>query len=60
MLIAFGRDKETKRTVRFTSPIGKEVSGSIYVQKDSPLAQRQTITVEICETTLALAQDPTD
>lgn len=52
MLVVFNRDKETKRTIRFTSPIGQEVSGSIYVQKDSPLAQQQTITVEVCKTQL--------
>ena len=50
MTVKFTRDKETKNTVRFTSPIGNEVSGSIYVQKESPLAKESEITLEIPET----------
>ena len=49
MQVKFTQDKETKNTVRFTSPIGSEISGSIYVQKDSPLAKESEITLEIPE-----------
>ncbi len=49
MQVKFTRDKETKNTVRFTSPIGNEVSGSIYVQKDSSLAKESEISLEISE-----------
>lgn len=51
MLVTFTKDKETKNTVRFISPIGSEVSGSIYVQKDSELAQQTEIVLEIVEKT---------
>lgn len=49
MLVTFTKDKETKNTVRFTSAIGNEVSGSIYVQKGSELAQETEIVLEILE-----------
>ena len=49
MQVKFTQDKETKNSVRFTSPIGNEVSGSIYVQKESPLAKESEITLEIPE-----------
>ena len=49
MQVKFTQDKETKNTVRFTSPVGSEISGSIYVQKDSPLASQSEITLEIPE-----------
>ena len=51
MQVKFTQDKETKNTVRFTSPIGSEISGSIYVQKDNPLAKESEITLEIPEFT---------
>jgi hypothetical protein len=47
MAIIFTKDKETKNTIRFTST--GDVSGSVYVQKDSELAKEETITVEILE-----------
>jgi hypothetical protein len=49
MQVKFTQDKETKNTVRFTSPIGSEISGSIYVQKENPLASQKEITLEIPE-----------
>tara|TARA_R110000824_G_scaffold56836_3_gene155151 strand:+ start:36 stop:197 length:162 start_codon:yes stop_codon:yes gene_type:complete len=47
MTINFIKDKETKNTIRFTST--GDVSGSVYVQKDSELAKQETISVEILE-----------
>ena len=47
MKIEFVKDKETKNTIRFTST--GEVSGSIYVKKDSELAKDNLIAVEILE-----------
>lgn len=55
MTVTFIKDKETKNTVRFTSPIGTEVSGSIYVQKGSELASREEIVLEIVENAVATA-----
>lgn len=49
MLVTFTRDKETKNTVRFNSPVGNEVSGSIYVQKGSEFASQKEIVIEIVE-----------
>jgi hypothetical protein len=49
MQVKFTQDKETKNTVRFTSSTHNEVSGSIYVQKDSPLAKETEIVLEISE-----------
>jgi len=49
MSITFAKDKETKNTVRFTSPIGSDISGSIYVQKDTDLAKETEIVLEIAE-----------
>ena len=49
MQVTFVKDKETKNTIRFTSPIGEEVSGSIYVQKSSDLAKQEEIVLEIVE-----------
>lgn len=49
MLVTFTKDKETKNTVRFTSPVGSEVSGSIYVQKGSEFANETEIVLEILE-----------
>jgi len=49
MSVTFAKDKETKNTIRFTSPIGNDISGSIYVQKDSDLAKEAEIVLEIAE-----------
>jgi len=49
MSVTFTKDKETKNTIRFTSPIGNAISGSIYVQKDSELAKETEIVLEITE-----------
>ena len=45
MSVVFVKDKETKNTVRFVAPMGGEISGSIYVQKGSDLAQLEEIEV---------------
>jgi hypothetical protein len=47
MSIEFVKDKETKNTIRFTST--GDVSGSVYVKKDSELAKQKTISMEILE-----------
>ena len=47
MTIKFVKDKETKNTIRFTA--SGEVSGSVYVQKDSELAKQNVISVELTE-----------
>lgn len=47
MSVVFVKDKETKNTVRFVAPMGSEVSGSIYVQKDSELARLEQIEVSV-------------
>ena len=49
MSVTFTKDKETKNTIRFTSPMGNDISGSIYVQKDSELAKGTEIVLEIPE-----------
>lgn len=49
MEVTFTKDKETKNTVRFTSPQGGEVSGSIYVRKGSSLASQDELTVTVSE-----------
>ena len=49
MTVTFAKDKETKNTIRFTSPIGNDISGSIYVQKDSDLAKETEIVLEFAE-----------
>ena len=49
MTVEFTKDKETKRTMRYVAPIGSEVSGSIYIQKDSELAKAEVIAVEVSE-----------
>ena len=49
MSVTFAKDKETKNTIRFTSPIGNDISGSIYVQKDSALAKETEIVLELAE-----------
>jgi hypothetical protein len=48
MRVTFIQDKTTKNTVRFvTGNPGDEISGSIYVRKDSELAKEKEISVEI-------------
>jgi hypothetical protein len=47
MKIEFIKDKETKNTVRFTAT--GEVSGSLYVAKDSEMAKETLIAVEVLE-----------
>ena len=48
MRVTFIQDKTTKNTVRFvTGNPGDEISGSIYVRKDSDLANEKEISVEI-------------
>ena len=49
MSVTFTKDKETKNTIRFTSPIGSDISGSIYVQKNSELAKETEIVLEVSE-----------
>jgi hypothetical protein len=39
MTVTFTKDKETKNTVRFTAARGSDISGSLYVAKDSLLLQ---------------------
>jgi|TARA_B110001454_G_C12487556_1_gene337021 hypothetical protein len=48
MTIKFVKDKETKNTIRFTST-GGDVSGSVYVKKESELAKQEVISVEISQ-----------
>ena len=48
MSIVFTKDKETKTKIRFSVNEG-DVSGSLYVAKDSPLAQNPTLTLELAE-----------
>jgi len=47
MTIEFVKDKETRNTIRFTST--GDISGSVYVQKDSDLAKQESISLEISE-----------
>jgi len=47
MKIEFVKDKETKNTIRFTA--AGEVSGSVYVQKGSDLADESVIAVEVLD-----------
>ena len=47
MTIEFVQDKETKNTIRFTST--GDISGSVYVKKDSDLAKQESISLEISE-----------
>ena len=49
MSVTFTKDKETKNTIRFVSPVGSTISGSIYVQKNSELAKETEIVLEIAE-----------
>jgi len=47
MSVKFIKDKETKNTIRFTST--GDVSGSIYIQKDSDLAKETEIILELAQ-----------
>ena len=47
MKVQFIKDKETKNTIRFTAT--GEVSGSLYVAKESDLAKGNTLAVEVRE-----------
>ena len=47
MTIDFIKDKETKNTIRFTA--SGDISGSVYIQKDSELAKQEVISVELAE-----------
>jgi len=49
MTIKFTKDKETKTKVRYTAT--GDVSGSIYVDKDSELAKDLEIILEISQVT---------
>jgi hypothetical protein len=49
MTIEFTKDKETKNTIRFTAT--GDVSGSVYVRKDSELAKESVISMEIARKT---------
>ncbi len=49
MSITFIKDKETKTKVRYTAT--GDVSGSIYIEKDSELAKESEITLEIPQVT---------
>ena len=49
MTIKFIKDKETKTKVRFTAT--GDVSGSIYIEKDSELAKDSEIILEIPQVT---------
>lgn len=49
MTIKFTKDKETKTKVRYTAT--GDVSGSIYIEKDSELAKESEITLEISQVT---------
>jgi DNA-directed RNA polymerase len=48
-MIKFIKDKETKTKVRYTAT--GDVSGSIYVDKDSDLAKETEIVLEIAQVT---------
>ena len=47
MNITFTKDKETKTKVRYAAT--GEVSGSIYIEKDSELAKESQIILEIAK-----------
>ena len=53
--VTFKRGKETKNTIRFDAPAGAEISGSIYIRKDSAFANGQEIVVEITENAVVAA-----
>ena len=47
MTITFVKDKETKTKIRFTAT--GEVSGSVYIEKESELAKESEIILEIAK-----------
>ena len=47
MIVEFIKDKETKSKIRYTAK--GEVSGSIYVNKDSELAKDAEIVLEVAK-----------
>ena len=47
MNITFTKDKETKTKVRYAAT--GEVSGSIYIEKDSELAKESEIILEVAK-----------
>ena len=47
MTITFVKDKETKTKIRFTAT--GEVSGSVYIEKESELAKESEIVLEIAK-----------
>jgi hypothetical protein len=49
MQAIFTKDKETKNTIRFTSPTGNDISGSIYVKKDDELAKETEIVLAVTD-----------
>lgn len=50
MTVTLVRDKETKNTIRFvTGNPGDEVTGSLYIRKDSELAKETEIKIEILD-----------
>ena len=49
MTVTFTKDKETKNTVRFTAARGSDISGSLYVAKDSEIASQDELVLEISE-----------
>ena len=49
MTVEFIKDKETKSKIRYTAT--GEVSGSIYISKDSELAKDAEIILEIAKET---------
>lgn len=55
MTVTFTKDKETKNTVRFTAARGSDISGSLYVAKDSEVASQGELVLEISEKTQVTA-----
>ena len=49
MTVKFIKDKETKTKIRYTAT--GDVSGSVYVDKDSELAKESEIVLEIAQVT---------
>jgi hypothetical protein len=53
MKVKMFKDKETKNKVRFTAQ--GEISGSLYVDKQSPVAYNESITIVIENENAAMA-----
>lgn len=60
MKVIFTRDKETKRTIRYTAPIGAVITGSLYVNKESSLSFKPTLEVEVSESPDMKVFNPTE